>query len=199
MTKQLKLATALGAVPLALGTCIYVAWRVARWPWLPVAGLWMLLFGFASVIAGEIALVFHVRTSRRTGRGERHVRLRTLLVAALLLANFPAAIFYTLSAVEILTRYTVIVRNEGDVAVESFVVTGPGTRIEMGPIAPGDQAETHLHFRGGGTLRFATRQGGHDTVGVIDGYVTSNVAGEKTVRVGRGGDFRIEADQRRAR
>jgi hypothetical protein len=157
------------------------------------AGIWMLLLGLATVIAGEIVLVLHVRrASRQASPGERHGRLRTILVAALLLTNFPAAAFYALSALEFSTRYTVRVRNDGGVTLESFVVTGPGTSIEMGPIAPGGQAKTHLHFRGDGALRFSARQQGRDVGGVIDGYVTTNFSGKKIVRVGRNGDFRIE-------
>jgi len=200
MTNLLRLATLLGAVPLVLGTSIYVAWRATGWPWLIVAGIWTLLLGFATVIVGEVVLVLHVRrVSRQPRLGKPYGRLRSILVAALLLANFPAAVFYALSAMEISTRYTVRVRNDGGVAFESFVVTGPGTSIEMGPIAPGEQVETHLHFRGDGTLRFSARQRERDFGGEIDGYVTTNVAGAKTVRIGRDGEFRVEDERRPAR
>lgn len=193
----MKLATLLGAVPLALGTSIYVAWRLSRWHWLGVAGIWMLALGFVAVVAGEVALVLHVRRARREARpAERHARLRSVLVAALLLANFPAAVFYTLSAMEISMRYTVRIRNDSGIAVESFVVTGPGTSVELGPIAPRELAETHLHFRGDGSLRFAARQGERDFGGDLDGYVTTGLGGEKTVSVGPNGAFRVDDEKR---
>src|SRR5262249_6050924 len=99
--------------------------------------------------------------------------------------------------VEIQTRYTVRVRNDSGATLESFVVTGPGASIEMGPVAPAEEVETHLHFRGDGQLRFAARQGRHDFGGEIDGYVTGGFFGKKSIRIGKDGEFAITDDGRR--
>lgn len=200
MTKLLRIATLLGATPLALGTLTYCAWRVTRWEPLMFEGMLLLVVGPISVVAGALVLVVDVRRTWRDGSApERGRRVRRLLVAALLLANFPAAAFYTFSAIDVYARYTVRVRNQSDRIVESFVVTGPGTSVEIGPIASGERAEAHLHFRGDGTLRFAARQQDRDFTGEIDGYVTTNIGGDKTITIGPHGSVDMREEKSRTR
>jgi hypothetical protein len=156
--------------------------------------------GLVAIVAGALVLYADVRRASREGSGpEQNRRRRTVLAGAFLLANFPAAAFYVLSAFYVYTRYTVRVRNDGERTTESFVVTGPGTSVEMGPIAPGEHAEAHLRFRGDGSLRFAARQQDRDFGGELDGYVTTNLGGEKTIRLGPHGAVEILDEVPRAR
>ena len=105
------------------------------------------------------------------------------MVGGLLLVNFPAAAIFTLSAINVVTRYTVRVLNESGNAIESFVVTGPGVRVELGPVAPGHRVKRHLGFSGDGSLEFTARQGQSNFRGVLDGYVTGGLGGDTTIRV----------------
>jgi len=174
----------LGAVPLMLATLIYTTWRFTRWSWLESAGLILIFVGFVSVVTGAVFLVRHLWRELRLPRTFRFVSgLQAVLVGGLLLVNFPAAAIFTLSAINVVTRYTVHVFNESGSPIESFVVTGPGVQVELGPIASGHRVQRHLGFAGEGPLDFTAHQGQSDFVGQLDGYVTGGLGGDTTIRV----------------
>lgn len=194
MPRFLKTAILCGAMPLLVGTLIYGLWRFTRWHWLEAAGLFTIPLGFAAFIAGAVSLLCHLkrelRVVERAKRGPLWVR--ALLVGGLLLINFPAAALYTLSAIEVATRYTIHVHNDSDQPVQSLVVTGPDIRVELGPLVPGQQARRHLHFRGDGTLDFSACQQELQFSGQLDGYVTGGLGGEKSIRIRPGGAYEIQ-------
>ncbi len=193
MPRLLKSAIVFGAVPLLVGTLIYGTWRLTRWHWLGTAGLLTLPLGLAAFLAGTIALTWHLWREWRVGRTTRSpLWLHAVLVGGLLLINFPAAVFYMLSAINITTRYTVRVHNDSDRPIESLVVTGPGVRVELGPIAPGQQAQRHVHFRGDGTLDFSARQQEILFSGQLEGYVTGGLGGNRTIRVKQRGVYELQ-------
>lgn len=184
MSLALKTALFCGAGPLLLGTLIYTTWHVTRWTWLETAGLFMIAAGTISVTIGAVFLVRHVWREFQATRSLRPKRwLQMVMVGGLLLVNFPAAAIFTLSAINVVTRYTVRVLNESGNAIESFVVTGPGVRMELGPIAPGRRVVRHLGFCGDGPLDFTARQGQSTFRGVLEGYVTGGVGGDTTIRL----------------
>lgn len=193
MPRLLKFAALLGASPLLVGSLIYGVWRVTRWHWLETAGLLTILLGSGAFVAGVIALVWHVLREGKDGRTARS-RLwpEGVLVGGLLLANFPAAFFFILSAIDVSTRYTLRVHNDSDRPIESLVVTGPGVRLEFGPIAPGRDLRWLLHFAGEGPLDFSARQSGFQFGGQLEGYVTTGSGGKKSIRVRRGGAVEIQ-------
>jgi hypothetical protein len=119
--------------------------------------------------------------------------LQGAIVGGLLLANFPAAAFFTLSAIDVSTRYTVRVFNDSDRPIESLVVSGPGVRVELGPIAPGQRTRRHIHFHGDGTLDFSARQQELRLSGQLEGYVTSSMGGDKSIRVRESGVYEIQS------
>ncbi len=193
MPRLLQSAIVFGAVPLLVGTLIYGTWRLTRWHWLETAGLLTLPLGLAAFLAGTIALTWHLWREWRVGRTTRSpLWLQAVLVGGLLLINFPAAVFYMLSAINITTRYTVRVHNDSDRPIESLVVTGPGVRVELGPIAPGQQAQRHVHFRGDGTLDFSARQQEILFSGQLEGYVTGGLGGNRTIRVKQRGVYELQ-------
>ncbi len=193
MPRLLKSAIVFGAVPLLVGTLIYGTWRLTRWHWLGTTGLLTLPLGLAAFLAGTIALAWHLWREWRVERTTRSpLWLQAVLVGGLLLINFPAAVFYMLSAINITTRYTVRVHNDSDRPIESLVVTGPGVRVELGPIAPGQQAQRHVHFRGDGTLDFSARQQEILFSGQLEGYVTGGLGGNRTIRVKQRGVYELQ-------
>jgi hypothetical protein len=192
MPRHLRLSVVLGAVPLLVGTLIYVTWRFTRRPWLEIAGMLTIPMGFVAVVAGTLALCRHLWPAsgiQRPNGGTR--RLQAVLVGGLLLANFPAAAYFAESAIDISTRYTVRVHNETDRPIESLVVTGPGVRVELGPIAPGERMHRHMHFSGDGALDFSARQQELQFGGQLEGYVTGGSSGDTIIRITQPGVFEI--------
>ena len=191
--RLLKLAVVFGAVPLLVGSLIYGTWRFTHWHWLEAAGLFTIPIGFVAFVVGTVALVRHLLRESRLERTTRSpLWLQGVLVGGLLLVNFPAAAFFTLSAIDVSTRYTVRVHNDSDRPIESLVVTGPGVRLELGPIAPGQHTRRHIHFSGDGTLGFSARQQELQFGGQLEGYVTGGMGGDKSIRVRQRGVYEIQ-------
>ena len=175
-------ATFCGAVPFLSATAIYATWLVTRWQWLVVAGFILLYVGFVAAVLGIVMLFAHVWRKRSCGATQLKP-LRCIVVAAILLVNFPAAVFYARSAVSIFTRYNVTVINASDIPVESFVVLAPGVNLEMGPIEPKGTVKNYHHPQGDGEMTYVLTQGGTEHQGMLEGYVTGNMNGDITVTV----------------
>ena len=86
---------------------------------------------------------------------------------------------------------TVRVYNESSLPIESLMVTGPGVRTELGPIASERRVHRHLHFRGDGTLDFTARQQEVQFSGQLEGYVTGSLGGERIITVRQRGIFEL--------
>jgi hypothetical protein len=184
MPRALKIAILCGAVPLLLGTLIYTAWRFTRWPWLETAGLFVIFAGLISVTFAAVLLVRHLYRDFRVSRSFRTTNwFQVMVVGAILLLNFPAATIFTVSAINLVTRYTIHVSNQSGTSIESFVVTGPGVLVELGPIASGQRVQHHLQFAGDGSLDFTARQGQSEFSDQLEGYVTGGWGGDTTIRV----------------
>ncbi len=196
MPRLIKVAILCGAVPLLTGTLIYFAWRLTRIDGLMNAGVWTILFGLLAFVAGLGCLFNQSWDADGDLVARRHLRRQGAFALALLLSNFPAAAFYTCSAIDVVTHYTVDVENESDRRIESFVITGPGIRAELGPIAPGRRVQRHFQFLGDGTLDFAAQQQDVQFRGQLDGYVTSGLGGEKSIVVRPDGDYELRPDAR---
>ncbi len=189
MSRLLKCSIALGTSPLIIGTFIYSTWRLTRWQWLEMMGLMTILIGLIAFLSGAVCLTLHLKRESRTGRTSP---LNALLVGGLLIANFPAAIFYTSSAIDISTRYTIRVYNDSDHQIESFMILGPGIETEIGPIPSGKKVVRHYYPTTDGYLRFTVRQHGLSFEGELEGYVTGGSEGDKTVRIREKGSFEIK-------
>jgi hypothetical protein len=124
---------------------------------------------------------------RRRGR----LAPQSFLVGGLLLVNFPAAALYGLSAIGLMSQYTVRVINESGATIDSFVLKGPGVDVDFGPITVGDNKTRSLAFTGDGTLDFSASEQRLHFDGQIEGYVTGNQGGDATIRVLPDGKFEI--------
>ncbi|MEY3394901.1 MAG: hypothetical protein RL346_1137 [Verrucomicrobiota bacterium] len=184
MSLLLRSAIALGATPLILGSLIYVTWRLTRWPFLEMMGLLALPLGFIAFLIGTTCLIVHLRNETRIGiTAQRTLIPRALMVGGLLILNFPAAAFYTGSAIKLHTRYTVEVRNESGQPIDSLSILGPGVNTAPVSIAPGKTIEQHLRFKHDGELTFSLNQHGSEIRGVIEPYVTGGLGGHATLRI----------------
>jgi len=137
MPRLIEAAILCGAVPLLAGTLIYVTWRFTRSDALMSAGMITIAVGLLAFVGGAVCLLRQPWHADGDRAARRRLRFQGIFALALLLINFPAAAFYTLSAIDVETRYTVCVHNGSDRPIESLVVTGPGVRVELGPIGPG--------------------------------------------------------------
>lgn len=95
-------------------------------------------------------------------------------------------------AIHIETQYTVIVLNDSDQAIESFVLSGPAVQVELGPIAARRKVRRRFRFSQDGELIFYARQDGVPFNGVVDRYVTNDMGGRTIVRVKGKGVYVVE-------
>lgn len=189
MPLLLRSAIALGASPLIIGSLVYFLWRLTRWDWLALMGLLTILIGIFCFIAGAVCLILHLkRKARATGISP----ISALLIGGLLIANFPAAVFYAHSAIEISTRYTVRVYNDSNYTIDSFIILGPGVEVEIGPIASGHNAIQHNHITTDGSLNFTARQQEVNFNGELESYVSINHEGDMTVRITKKGSYQLK-------
>jgi hypothetical protein len=180
----LWIAIGCGAIPLIVGSAIYFAFRATRADWLPLAGYFTILAGLAFFAVGIACLIAYAYRQRRLSG-------LTLLVGCLLLSNIPAAAFYALSGVALITEYVVTVINESESKIDSFVVEGPGVRVELGPILVAESKQCRVNFDADGTLTFNARQQQLRFDGEIDDYVTRNMGGMATIRIKPDGKFNV--------
>ncbi len=192
MSQLLRSAISLGASPLIIGSLVYFLWRLTRWSFLEMMGLMTLLIGFIAFLGGAVCLIAYLKhETRNRTTPQRSLIVRALIVGGLLIANFPMAAFYTSSAIDISTRYTVRVYNESNLPIESFIISGPGIEHEFGPIPVRKNALYHFYPNASGTLEFAGRQEKINFHGELEGYVHKGAEGDKTVKVSGKGLYEI--------
>lgn len=193
MNRLLKCSIALGASPLIIGTLIYCAWRLTRWDWLEMMGIMTILIGIIAFLGGAVCLILHLK---REARSTRSSPMNALLVGGLLIANFPVAIFYAHSAIDISTRFTVRVYNDSNYSIDSFIILGPGVETEIGPIPSGHKAIQHNHITTDGSLSFTARQQEVSFNGELESYVSINHEGDMTVRISKKGSCQLKDNLR---
>ena len=192
MPRLIKVAIVCGAVPLLAGTLIYVTWLFTRWDPLMAAGFVTICAGLVAFLIGSLCLLLEFFDFAADPAERRQFRRHRFFALGLLLINFPAAMFYMLSAIHVRALYTVQVHNDSDRPIESLVVTGPGLRAELGPIPAGGRAHRNWRFESEGTLDFTARQQEVQFSGELDPYVTNSWGGERTIRVTQKGIYQVE-------
>ena len=137
-----KLAIACAGIPLTVGTSIYLLWRMTSWTSLELAGVWTIGIGICLFLIGSLLLLSEFVFSKSSRRNW----VRKLAIGILLLANFPAALFFVVSAVEVSnrTRYLIEVVNNTEHDVASFLVISDKGKKAIGPIAVGSSAKTEI-------------------------------------------------------
>ena len=165
-----------------------------RWEWLVAAGMLLIpvglvffAFGFGCLLRGQ--------SQTQDGRGSDCIKVSTLAIGGLLFANFPAAAFYTWSAIDVTTRYTVEIVNDTGKTIDSFVLTAPGVHVELGPIQNGKRKQRHFQFSGDGSLDFSMRQQEVEISANADGYVTNGLGGRATIRLQPNGKYELKRNK----
>ncbi len=192
MPRLIKIAIACGAMPLIAGTAIYFLWRLTRWEFLERLGMFNIFIGLALFAIGVGCVIRQSNDEMSTpNTNNGNTGQRNLLVVTLLLANFPAAIIYGLSAIEVMTRYTVCITNESPTAIEKLVLVGPNSEWSIGVVPAGARVQRELSFGGEGSLSFTAEHEGESIQGEVDGYVTGGLGGDTTLRLLPNGKFDV--------
>ena len=121
---------------------------------------------------------------------------QTIVVAAALVVNFPAAggILWTVYDLE--TKYTVVIRNHAPAAIELAAITGGGVSLEIGTIRPGATITKKFRVVTDGTLVFSGEQSGRKLQVVADSYVTNGGGGHRQIDVSTGGITEVQSNAR---
>ena len=192
MARSYTLALVCGAVPLGVGTSVFVIWLATRAPGLVIAGLMTIYAGLACFGIGILALARFRAKARSSSQPPAEIRRRTRLALILLLANFPVAAVLASSAHAIETRYEVSLKNRASVTLSDIRLRGGGVERSLGDLEPGGVAAVGFWIQHDGELRLEGRLGARRVEGVIDGYVTGSVGARTKVTVHP--DASIEAD-----
>ncbi len=187
-SRLFQTAVTCGFLPLVCGAAILGAWLVTQWDWLMYAGISTVGGGLVLFTAGSVCLIIHACQAlvKRRGAILREF-VKVSLCALLLLVNFPAAYFCMGTAARIQQQYTVIATNDSSVRVERFLVSGPGVKVDLGPIKPGHTVKRHLDFRGAGPLSCSAVHEGISSVAELEERVDNNFRSFKRIQIAQNG------------
>lgn len=166
-----RYAIILGAIPMALGTLIFLLWLIIRADAFEALGFFNILLGCVLVLAGSVNLAMFAFGEIRAGAArENNFRRRVTLAALMLFGNFPLALSYVLLADALARAVTVHVHNSGSVPVNA-VLCSPGGRDESDVIEPGETRRMRVNISGEGSLSLQLNRGGTQSETILNGYV----------------------------
>lgn len=172
MPRLIKIAIACGAIPLIAGTAIYFTWRVTRWESLELFGLLNIFVGLALFVVGVGCLLRQTLQGESSKEQQPHsARLQSSVVACLLLVNFPAALVYGISAIDVMSRTTIRIVNESGREFDAISFQGAGVDKRVGPMSPRDYERIYVRASCEGGIEFVASQGGREIKGELIGYV----------------------------
>src|SRR3954453_22494922 len=141
----IRIALLCWAIPLAVGVTTFLLWLLTEADGLMVVGFVTLLVGALLAFVASMMLVLHVFGRFEGPRPSMRSRIAQASgVAVLLLGNFASAygIVQAVESIQLSSHVTVV--NAGTATIDSFVVTGPSFRTELGPVAPGKRKRVRL-------------------------------------------------------
>ncbi|MHC1766961.1 MAG: hypothetical protein AB9869_22105 [Verrucomicrobiia bacterium] len=181
-----------GALPMILGTAVFVIWAVTSWGWWERAWMWLIGFAMVCLLVGSVAVARHLAQSQSGSASGAGSRRSAVFAGLLLFLNIPVGVLLMMLLVSVLTRYTVDVANDSDVPVESLVLTGPGVEsIEIGPVAPQQRTSKPLRFTGDGKLAYSGLYKGSIHSGILEASASPDAGGGKQLRIMPEGDWVI--------
>lgn len=168
-----RVALFCGLEPLLVGTLIFIAWLISRARWLEYAGLVNIIAGTCLVWVGLVCLGVYFHQARQ--QQVAGYLKRSLLALALMVANYPVAITFILTAEYLLSQSTVVVHNQSELSVQAFRLQERDIVYELGDIVPGQTVEHSFHFQHEGSVDYSLMWDGQSHSGVMFGYVTSGL------------------------
>jgi len=173
MDPRLRRACLLGAIPLCTGLAILLTWMATRWEFLIGAGLLTIALGVVAVLLGTA----QVWAARGAPFGAR------VALMALLWGNFPAAGFAVMAAEDVMTSFTVSVRNASGALLQDLEVRGPGDRARLGTLAPGGSALCRIRPTGDGLLLVDWNRAGESGFAEPEVYVSGGLEGHIDIEI----------------
>ena len=189
--RWLKVPLILGAAPLITGISLFLLWVFTEWRWLPIAGMFVICAGFASVVSGLVYLGAGILKRIRSGTWLRVSIGPAVLVGAVLISNFPVCYGLFWAGVHIATTYTVVVRNHASTPIEKAALNGGGVSLQIGQIKAGATITSKSHITQDGTLIFSAEQNGSQIGVLVDSYVTNSSGGHKEIDVSADGSISV--------
>jgi hypothetical protein len=192
--KSYALATSwvCGALPLTLGTAVFLVWFVTGWGWWERAWMWLIGLAILCLLVGAAALTRHVSQTRAETAAAAGRKRGAVLAGLLLFLNIPVGVALMMLVVSIITRHVVEVVNLSNAPIESLVLTGPGVEsLEIGPVAPQQRARKALRFTSEGKLAYAARHNGSIHTGILEASASPNGGGGSRLQITPQGDWVI--------
>lgn len=189
MTRSYKIAVACGVLPLLAGTITFGAWLATDSDALMLVGISVILVGLGLFVAGAIALRRFVVSAKKAAVS--YVR-RTVIVAAILVLNFPLALAYMAIADTMVTGIFVTIANDFSGPIRNLVVTDPrGATFPVENIEPGSRHSSCFDFSGEGTVKFSMTASGLAHSGILIGYITPSMGLRAELRLTADGEVEI--------
>ena len=193
MKRLYRISLICGATPLAVGITMFAVWYFTRWDSLISLGILAFYGGLVVFFLGITCLSIYLwREFRKNKSFSRQLKKQGLLSGSILFANFPIAAIIIALVIRIMTVFTVVVANNSEYIVDSFLLITPGVNVELGPIAPTKEAKHSFYVAGDGVLKFEAQQGSDKIEGIVEGYVTSSMGGYKRVTIEPAKSFTVE-------
>jgi len=189
--RWLKVSLILGAAPLITGISLFLLWVFTEWRWLPIAGMFVICAGFASVVSGLVYLGAGILKRIRSGTWLRASIGPAVLVGAVLISNFPVCYGLFWASWNIATRYTVTVSNHASTPIEKAALNGGGVSLQVGQIKAGATITRKFHITHDGTLIFSAEQSERRLDVIINSHVTDSSIGHSEIDVSTGGTITL--------
>lgn len=182
-----------GLAPLVTGSSIFALWYATRADVFVTLGLFTIASGVCLAGIGFLCLTLHLVRRRRRGDAWPALLKQGALPSGVLLANIPACLLISGLALHLLTSYAVTLHNKSAVAIDRFVLSGPGVYEEWEGVPAGASRSARMAFTHDGALAFEAAVGTRRYDGTVEAYVTRGSGGAATVVYTPDGSFSVHS------
>ncbi|MBW8017196.1 MAG: hypothetical protein FVQ82_13515 [Planctomycetes bacterium] len=189
MSKLYRASIVLGALPLIVGSLVFVFWYFSMMRIFEVIGVFTVLGGLVSVAIGTICLVKFLFQQIDENAPSKILRGKGLLSGGLLASNFLLVVIIFFAVLYLYSTNILTIRNDSSSVISNVTITAPGVQLNTGAIKPGKKKSRRIRHKGDGALQFTAIQNDIEYSGVIEGYV---IAGDKYIlTVNDVNDFKV--------
>lgn len=179
----LLLAFICGSLPLVLGLSVFGAYRATRMDLLLTVGGAIILAGLSMAILGAGSIVMFIRRARLSQLSLRQIRTRATCASALLLSNFPVALFCILITAQGMSIERIDLTNDSLNSLRNVAITWPGGETTISELGPGQTTHLELLIQSDGAVHFTANHAGQSCSGTLIGYVTPNAASDHRLSI----------------
>ncbi len=166
-----------GLLPMTIGAAVFAAWYFTRSWFLVAAGIYTVYSGVVCVIAGLVSLlVYEYKCLKAGNKSDARKGAFPLIV---LLLNFPLAVLIVSVSLNLMAQYTLTVQNRTGSDINNISFAGPGVEVAAGPVKSQESRTVKMRFKHDGSLRYHVSLNEGEVDGIVEGYVTRNMGGDK--------------------